>query len=53
VGVFTCKYRNSVEKDWGCIMAKKAFGGKKAAPFVKGGGRKKSSTKTARGLKKK
>ena len=30
-----------------------AFGGKKAAPFVKGGGRKKSSTKTAVGTKKK
>ena len=29
-----------------------AFGGKKAAPFAKGGGRKKSSTKTARGKKK-
>lgn len=29
------------------------FGGKKAAPFVKGGGRKKSSTKTAKGTKKK
>ena len=26
-----------------------AFGGKKAAPFVSGGGRKKSSTKTAKG----
>lgn len=32
---------------------KSNFGGKKAAPFVKGGGRKKSSTKTARGTKKK
>lgn len=30
-----------------------AFGGKKAAPFKKGGGRKKSSTKTAKGTKKK
>lgn len=30
-----------------------AFKGKKAAPFVKGGGRKKSSRKTARGTKKK
>lgn len=29
------------------------FGKKKAAPFAKGGGRKKSSTKTARGHKKK
>lgn len=29
------------------------FKGKKAAPFAKGGGRKKSSTKTARGTKKK
>jgi hypothetical protein len=28
------------------------FKGKKAAPFAKGGGRKKSSTKTARGKKK-
>jgi hypothetical protein len=33
-------------------MAKTNFGGKKAAPFKKGGGRKKSSTKTARGTKK-
>jgi hypothetical protein len=30
-----------------------AFKGKKAAPFVKGGGRKKSSAKTAKGTKKK
>jgi hypothetical protein len=30
-----------------------AFKGKKAAPFAKGGGRKKKSSKTARGLKKK
>jgi len=40
----------------GDIMAKgrkSNFGGKKAAPFAKGGGRKKSSTKTARGKKKK
>ena len=29
-----------------------AFKGKKAAPFVKGGGRKKSSSKTATGKKK-
>jgi hypothetical protein len=29
------------------------FGGKKAAPFAKGGGRKKASTKTAKGTKKK
>ena len=29
-----------------------AFGGKKAAPFVKGGGRKQSSTKTAKGTAK-
>jgi hypothetical protein len=29
------------------------FGGKKAAPFVKGGGRKKASTKTAKGAVKK
>jgi hypothetical protein len=36
----------------GDIVAKKGFGGKKAAPFVKGGGRKKTSTKTARGTKK-
>lgn len=28
------------------------FGGKKAAPFVKGGGRKKTSSKTAKGKKK-
>lgn len=39
----------------GDVMAKgkSNFGGKKAAPFAKGGGRKKSSTKTARGKKKK
>lgn len=30
-----------------------AFKGKKAAPFVKGGGRKKKSTKTATGKPKK
>lgn len=30
-----------------------AFGKKKAAPFVKGGARKKKSTKTAKGTKKK
>jgi hypothetical protein len=30
-----------------------AFGAKKAAPFVKGRGRKKSSPKTAKGLPKK
>lgn len=36
------------------VAAKKiGFGGKKAAPFAKGGGRKKSSAKTARGTKKK
>ena len=35
-------------------MAKSSnFGDKKAASFAKGGGRKKSSTKTAKGLKKK
>lgn len=34
-------------------MAKKGFGGKKAAPFVKGGGRKKSHPHTARGVPKK
>jgi hypothetical protein len=36
-------------------MARKVpFGGKRAAPFTKGGGkRKKSSTKTAKGRKKK
>ena len=34
-------------------MAIKNFGGKKAAPFVKGGGRKKSSAKTAKGTVKK
>lgn len=36
-------------------MAKRKplFGGKKAAPFAKGGGRKTSSTKTAKGTKKK
>ena len=37
-------------------MAKKGnlgnFGGKRAAPFTKGGGRKKSSVKTAKGKKK-
>jgi hypothetical protein len=34
-------------------MAKKApFGGKKAAPFAKGGGRKKSAIRTATGKKK-
>jgi hypothetical protein len=31
----------------------KNFKGKKAAPFTKGGKRKKSSTKTAKGTKKK
>jgi hypothetical protein len=30
-----------------------AFKGKKAAPFSSGGGRKKKSTKTAKGTKKK
>lgn len=30
-----------------------AFGGKKAAPFKKGGGRKTTSTKTAKGTKRK
>lgn len=35
------------------MMAKSSnFGGKKAAPFAKGGGRKKTSTKTAKGKKK-
>jgi hypothetical protein len=35
-------------------MAKKSnFGGKKAAPFVKGGGRKKSHPRTAKGTLKK
>jgi hypothetical protein len=35
-------------------MARKSnFGGKKAAPFKKGGGRKKSSTKTAKGTMRK
>lgn len=34
-------------------MGRKGFGGKKAAPFVKGGGRKKSHTHTARGTKRK
>ena len=35
-------------------MARKSnFGGKKAAPFTKGGGRKKSSKKTAKGKMKK
>lgn len=34
-------------------MPVKNFKGKKAAPFAKGGGRKKSSSKTARGHKKK
>jgi len=37
----------------GDMVAIKNFGGKKAAPFVKGGGLKKSSTKTARGTLKK
>lgn len=34
-------------------MSIKNFKGKKAAPFSKGGGRKKRSTKTAKGTKKK
>lgn len=34
-------------------MAKGNFGTKRAAPFKKGGGRKQSSTKTARGTKRK
>lgn len=35
-------------------MARKSnFGGKKAAPFVKGGGRKKSHPNTAKGTKRK
>jgi hypothetical protein len=34
-------------------MSKSNFRGKKAAPFVSGGGRKKSSTKTAKGTIKK
>ena len=33
--------------------SKPLFGGKKAAPFAKGGGRKKASPKTAKGTKKK
>jgi hypothetical protein len=53
--------RNTAQKLWGASVlkegkpnvAKSNFGGKKAAPFVKGGGRKKSSTKTAKGLVKK
>lgn len=32
---------------------KPMFGGKKAAPFVKGGGRAKNHPRTAKGLKKK
>ena len=34
-------------------MTKKAFGGKKAAPFKTGGGRKQSSPNTAKGTPKK
>jgi hypothetical protein len=34
-------------------MAKRGFGGKKAAPFKKGGGRKTSHPKTAKGTKRK
>lgn len=34
-------------------MAGGGFKGKKAAPFVKGGGRKKASPKTAKGTMKK
>lgn len=34
-------------------MAKKGFSGKKAAPFVKGGGRKKSHPRTSKGTLKK
>jgi hypothetical protein len=34
------------------MAGKKPFGGKRAAPFVKGGGRKKSSPKTAKGTMK-
>jgi len=33
-------------------MAKRGFGNKKAAPFKKGGGRKKSYPRTAKGKKK-
>jgi len=35
------------------VVALKNFKGKRAAPFAKGGGRKKSSTKTAKGTMKK
>lgn len=34
-------------------MAKKGFSGKKAAPFAKGGGRKTSHPKTAKGTPRK
>lgn len=34
-------------------MKKAKFGGKKAAPFKKGGGRKKSHPRTAKGTKRK
>jgi hypothetical protein len=34
-------------------MAKPKFGGKKAAPFKRGGGRKKNSPRTAKGRKRK
>lgn len=32
-------------------MAKRGFAGKKAAPFKKGGGRKQSHPRTAKGIK--
>jgi len=35
------------------MVAKKAFGGKKAAPFKKGGGRKSSHPNTAKGTPRK
>jgi hypothetical protein len=35
------------------MAKKKPFGGKKAAPFKKGGGRKKNSPRDAKGRKKK
>ncbi len=37
----------------GKTKKKKAFGGKKAAPFVKGGGRSKTHPNTAKGTKRK
>jgi hypothetical protein len=35
------------------VAAKKPFGGKKAAPFVKGGGRNTASPRTHKGTKRK